>query len=249
MNADRLSARLLAVAELAGEGGCIADVGCDHGLLCIHLVRRGSFEKAVAMDVLKENRIAAVGNVKKYGLEERIAVRSSWGLRELEPGEADTLVIAGMGGKTLLGILEDRPEMARSFEKMVLQPQSEIPEVRRTLRLQGFFAERECMVLDGGKYYPMMQVHLRKREEMSDHGGIRPELADAFGAGLLKQRDPVLKSWLEREQSLKKRALESLERNTGVLSLSGERDERNEMRHGELEAELGLLKEALELYS
>ena len=49
----QLSQRLLAVADLASAGHCLADVGTDHGYIPIYLMEKGNYERAIAMDVRK----------------------------------------------------------------------------------------------------------------------------------------------------------------------------------------------------
>lgn len=94
-----------------------------------------------------------------YGMEDYIQTRLSDGVAALKPGEADTILIAGMGGGLVKHILESGRVICEQAHGLVLQPQSELPKVRRFLMENGYVTEREEMVMEDGKYYPMMRVH------------------------------------------------------------------------------------------
>ena len=103
----KLSKRLETVASFVPKGSNIADIGTDHGYVPIYLVREGQAEHAVAMDVRKGPLERARAHVAEAGLGSRIDVRLSDGLAGLKPGEADCVVIAGMGGELIIHILEE----------------------------------------------------------------------------------------------------------------------------------------------
>ena len=71
----------------------------------------------------------------------------------LQPGEADTVLIAGMGGNLTKRILAEGKEVLETVKELVLQPQSEIWKVRRWLRENGWKIVCENIVYDEGKYY------------------------------------------------------------------------------------------------
>ena len=183
--AARMSERLITDAGMlggistpvavAGEGvsfgvlnrfRCVADVGCDHGYVSIYLVQKGIAESAIAMDVRKGPLSMAESNIAEYGLEDKVKVRLSDGLSELKEGEADALVIAGMGGKLMISILEKKDLRALGIKTAILQPQSDIPEFRQYLRGKGYLIENEKIVLEDGKYYFPMRVQITS----SEHG-------------------------------------------------------------------------------
>ena len=74
-------------------------------------------------------------------------------MEKLEPGEVDTLMIAGMGGPLMIDILKARPEVLEKVQTLVLQPQSEIGFVREKLAEFGFELVQEKACRDEGKFY------------------------------------------------------------------------------------------------
>ena len=173
----QISKRLEAVASFVEQGSVIADVGCDHGYIPIYLYQKGMIPKAIAMDVNKGPLERAEIHIREYGLGEYITTRLSDGVRALKPNEADAVVIAGMGGALMEKIIEEGEETLKSVSYLILQPQSELAHFRRFLHQKGYCIEQEKMVLEDGKYYPMMKA--RKGRE-----SYAREIDYRFGKGL-----------------------------------------------------------------
>ena len=132
----KLSERLELVLSFVEPGESAADVGTDHGHVPVELVRRTIVKKAVAMDVRKGPLERAEEHVEEVGLSGKIELRLSDGLAKLKAGEADTVVIAGMGGKLTCRILEQGRHVWENWsegkERLILSPQSEQDEAPDT---------------------------------------------------------------------------------------------------------------------
>ena len=152
-----------AIARLVTRGNRLADVGCDHGYIPIALTEAGVIPGAIAMDV-NEGRLSGPEEYIEIGCSTVHETRLSDGLEALEPGEADTLLIAGMGGCLTVDILNARLETVHSMKELILQPQSDIDRVRRCLAENGFLIIQEDMVCEDGKYYQMMKAVPGKME-------------------------------------------------------------------------------------
>lgn len=206
--AIHLSKRLTALANMVTDGNRLADIGTDHGYIPIYLCQTGKIPSALAMDIGKEPLQQAQTHIAEHGLSEQIKTRLSDGMAALQFGEADTILIAGMGGGLVMKILSEGAEKLTGKEELILQPQSEIALVREFLRVRNFQILNEDMILEDGKYYPMMKVSQQKAAEQTK---ILPqEVADAFGPVLLQKRHPVLKEWLERELRTTNSVIEQL---------------------------------------
>lgn len=227
-----LSKRLQAVADLVGDDLVVADVGTDHGYIPIYLLEARKCQKALAMDINEGPLLRAKEHIAEHGLTEKIEVRQSDGVKALSIGECDSVVAAGMGGALVIQIIEDGKEIFRNLKEFVLQPQSELEKVRRYLCENEFCVIAEDMVLEDGKFYPMMKV---KNGPAPWHSIM--ELR--YGKGLLEQKHPVLKMFLEKEVRTKEEILKNLESASGGQI---------EARRQELREEILLAKEALEVY-
>ena len=137
----QISRRLQAVAGLASTGMVLADVGCDHGYIPIYLLLKKRIPRAIAMDVNQGPLLRAEEHIRAWGLEKYIETRLSDGLCALAPGEAQCIVIAGMGGPLMEKILtegEDRAKAARELiETADMQP-GQIPQISVRKRLLYF---------------------------------------------------------------------------------------------------------------
>lgn len=224
-----LSKRLLAVAGLAGSCKTVADVGTDHGYIPVHLVLSQQAEKAIAMDVNSGPLRRAEEHILQYGLEKQIETRLSDGLAALKPGEADVIVAAGMGGALMQRILAQGRELAQKAGRLVLQPQSEVMAFRQFLFTGGYQITAEDMVLEDGKFYPVIAaqyigcekdaaplslVH-ESQHNPEDSSILRQShrIACKFGPILLQQRHPVLQQFLLRQQQQKQKILGQLQAN------------------------------------
>ena len=226
----RLSKRLHAVASLAGACNTLADVGTDHGYIPVYLVGCKRAKRAVAMDINPGTLQRAQEHIEAYGLQALIETRLSDGMAALQVGEADKIVVAGMGGNLMQRILKQGEAAARAAQGLVLQPQSEIAAFRGFLWENGYRIVEEDMVCEDGKYYPMILAkHMGKAEPLG-----RAECK--FGPVLLQKQHPVLKEYLEWQRKMKEGVLEKVK---------GEARGNVEGRVRELEEELKDIGEAL----
>lgn len=200
----RLSKRLETVASFVQEGSNIADIGTDHGYIPIALVMNGITESAIAMDVRSGPLERARRHIKQYHLEDKIETRLSDGVDRLEAGEADTVIIAGMGGELILHIMEEGRRLWKEVKQWIISPQSELDKVRSYLKEHGFCIAAEAMVEEDGKYYTVMDVRPGEMGDMS-----QAELH--YGTCLIKENNQVLKKYLEKEWNQMKKIEEQLQ--------------------------------------
>ena len=193
----QLPKRLETIIERMPDAGCLADIGCDHAYVAIEAVRRGRAARALACDVRKGPLQQAAEHILCAGLAGKIETRLSDGLEKVAPGEADTVVVAGMGGPLMERILQGR---LGDFAHFVLSPQSEIPHFRRFLLAEGMQIDEETMLIDEGKYYVILNVSQRAAAAASDSMYVTEE-DFLYGGRLLHRLDPVLKSFLEKEKT------------------------------------------------
>ena len=146
-----------AVASMVTTGGILADIGTDHAYVPIALVQRQKIKGAIAMDINEGPLARAQEHIRAARLEEYIQTRLSDGAEALLPNEADSILIAGMGGELILHILTEGESVCSTAKELILQPQSEIHKVREYLRQHQYKIEDEDMVCEEGKYYPMMR--------------------------------------------------------------------------------------------
>ena len=147
-----LSPRLQAVLDFC-SCNVLADIGTDHAYLPIAAVGQKICKNAIACDLNPGPLKIAAENISKAGFSGQIQTRLGDGLMPIAPGEADCIVIAGMGGMRIWGILLEGMEQARLAKHLVLQPQHDSVLLRKNLHLAGFEIQDEQLTREkiGGK--------------------------------------------------------------------------------------------------
>lgn len=210
-----LSKRMRAVAGMVPRGYAAADIGCDHGFVSICLVREKICPRVIAADVRPGPLLRAKEHIAQSGLTGAIETVLSDGLEHVPTGPegAQVMIAAGMGGRLTMKILSAHPEKTAGLSWLVLEPQSEVRLVRRWLTENGFIITKEDMVLEDGKYYPVILAANRERVqtgtgetrrlfwEKTEGTGLSDrqmqEARERFGPCLIGEKHPVLISYLE----------------------------------------------------
>ena len=202
-----LSNRLLACCDFVNQGDRIADVGCDHGYLSIHLLTQGIAKSAIASDVAEGPLQSAMRNAHKYGVKNKITFHLSDGVQSI-PRDFDTLVCAGMGADTMMSILDAASWLKDGKYRLILQCQSKRPELRKYLYANGFAIRREILAQDGKFIYPIMEVVYTPGESLSDAEYYITPALRASGS-------PLLPVFLERVTDGLQKTVDGLSRTGG----------------------------------
>lgn len=189
----KLSNRLRTIASFVEAGSRVADIGTDHGYIPIYLLLEGSAEHAIAMDIGRGPLLRAEEHIALYGLNGQIETRLSDGLMQLQPGEADTVIIAGMGGDLMLRILSEGSHVRADVKHFILSPQSEPEAFRRGLEALGLTITAETMLCEDDKYYTVMRA---------EHGSMHysDTYRYRYGDLLIRAKHPVLIDYLKKEE-------------------------------------------------
>lgn len=232
-----LSGRLQAVSQFVTEGSRVCDVGCDHGFVPIYLVQNKISPYVIAMDAKEGPLRQARLHIGQYELEDSIETRLSKGLSSYQTGEADTLICAGMGGNLITSIMEAEKEKTASFRELIFQPQSELAEFRRFLRMQGYCLTEENMIEEEGKFYSVLKAVKCREEtlpyEESEEETWQQRMEDRYGPILLEKKSPVLYRYLELEiricdniaERLRRHGLEAANRRYRYNEISKKRND------------------------
>ena len=166
----------------------VADVGTDHGYLPVYLVVNDIAPKVIASDRGKRPLDSARQLISLLSLENQIDVRLGDGLSVLQPDEAEVICLAGMGGVAIKEIISAGLPLAQAAKRLVLQPQRNVPAVRRFLVANGFKIVAEDLAEDDGFYYEIIAVEPGLME-------LTEQEAD-FGPLLLRDGHPLFKDFL-----------------------------------------------------
>jgi tRNA (adenine22-N1)-methyltransferase len=197
-----LSRRLEAVAAFVPEGARVADVGAGHGLLALWLVASGRARSCVATEADRE-RLARIGDFPSdHPRAGRLERRAGDGLQALRPEDRlDVAVLAGLGAHQICRILAPPWTMTLAIPRLVLQPQSEAPVLRRWLLEAGFRIAGEAMVRDRDRFYTIVTAERGEDRRALWHPRLDPDDVLDVGPCLLRSRDPAVRIYWELQEA------------------------------------------------
>ncbi len=201
-----LSKRLSAIVDMVPQKALtqtVADIGTDHAFVPIKLLLDGKISRAIAMDINEGPLLRAREHIEEEGLTGLIEVRQSDGLKALGCGEAQGVLITGMGGELILSILDGSEAVRRSVDWWVFSPQSKPGLFRHGLEMRQLAITKEIMVKDDGKFYTIMLAvpGTMHYESEADY---------RYGDLLIKEASPVFCEFMRKEEERIDTALASL---------------------------------------
>ena len=146
----KLSLRLKSIANLVDSNDVVADIGCDHAYLDIYLVMNNIVPKTLACDINRKALDMGINNIKKYGLEDKIATKLCDGITGISK-DINTLIISGMGTSTIIKILSN--DNVKNINKVITQSNNDYYELRKYMVNNGFYISYEESIFDKDKYY------------------------------------------------------------------------------------------------
>jgi tRNA (adenine22-N1)-methyltransferase len=187
-----IKGRLKAIADCVNHCDTVCDIGTDHGYIPIYLIKNGICRFCIATDLREGPLKRALFNIKNENLGDKIELRTGYGLFPIGKNEADTVIIAGMGGMLINEILERGKDISRNAKKIILQPMNSCEKTREWLYENGYSIENEVLIKEGNKLYNILETIWDgiKREEDSVYYHI--------GKMLIKKKDPLLGEYIKR---------------------------------------------------
>ena len=213
---NHLTPRLEMILSLVPESRCVCDVGTDHGYVPIALFERGLAKKVIAMDINEGPLSQAQKNIDSFSLSSKIETRLSDGFSNLESSEADTAIIAGMGGELIARIMKTD----KGIKNFILQPQTMHCELREFLYKNGYSIKKEAISRETRKMYVAMYVEKSSSSPLS-------RVECEIGPYLIKHRPLLFEDYVkyrlyEIESILKKMGSATSEKKDEFLSLKDE---------------------------
>lgn len=149
---NMISDRLKSLVKYVDTNDKAIDIGCDHALLDVFLVKNNIVNNIIVSDVSSNALEQGINNIKKYNLEDYIDARVGNGLEVLKDTDnVDTIIISGMGTNTILEILNNK--YLYNVKKLIIQSNRDYYELRRDVVKLGFVIKEEEVIEDNGKIY------------------------------------------------------------------------------------------------
>ncbi|MGE5542288.1 MAG: tRNA (adenine(22)-N(1))-methyltransferase [Bacillota bacterium] len=172
----------------------MADIGTDHARLPVRLVLEGRCGRVIATDASPAALEAAGRTVRAYRLGDSIDLRLGDGLGVLAPGETSTIVVAGIGGLTIVSILAAGIGVARAQRMLVLQPMTHSFSLRRWALENGMGIVEEDLAQEGDRFYQVICLDPSDPSAgFAGATGCPVDIALELGPVLLRHRHALLR--------------------------------------------------------
>ena len=139
--------RIETIYSLIDINDRVVDVGCDQAKLGILLSLRN--QSSIAADI-SEN---VINRAKQDIKTDLIDLRVSNGLENIKEGEADTLVLAGMGTHTIIDILSNTN---LRFKKIITISNNYHDILRNKMNDLNYKVDSEIIIKEKNKYYNLI---------------------------------------------------------------------------------------------
>ncbi len=151
----KINNRLKTIGDLVPLSSYPLDIGCDHALLSIYLVKEKGLSKALASDNKSGPLKKAKENVNFYKVSDKIKLVKAEGLESYTEG-IDTITISGMGGLNINKILDDNKHYLKKINTLILSPNNYSLAVKRKLIKLGYYIENETLVKEKNIIYEIL---------------------------------------------------------------------------------------------
>lgn len=143
--------RIESIYSFIDKNDKVVDVGCDQAKLGIMLAK--SNIKSIASDISINVISRAKEDINKLGYSDYIDLRVSDGLSNIKEGEADTVVLSGMGTYTILEILNNTK---LRFKKVITISNNYHDILRTKMNDLNYKIDRELIIKENNKYYNLI---------------------------------------------------------------------------------------------
>lgn len=162
----RLSKRLKIIYDMV-PNSVVADIGSDHGKLMIALVQSGKVKKGFAVENKEGPFERLRSNLIRYHVNDMITPLFSDGIKDITR-DVSTIVIAGMGGQTIVNILKAHPEKLISVQTIIIDAHTAVPFARREICQMGFAIADEKIVKEDDIFYEVIKFIKAEKAIISD---------------------------------------------------------------------------------
>ncbi len=205
-----ISKRLLTIASLVDNDAIVADIGSDHALLPIYLVKEKIIKKAYAIDNKEGPLQAAIENISEHNVEQSIETRLASGLSNLAE-DVDTAIIAGMGYKTISAIINNDLEIAKRLNNIIIQCNNHISDLRIFLYDNQFKIIEEKIININDITYFILKIQYSQKGNNHKHSLLSNYLLSENNSdyyNYLKERSTYLEQFIEHNENAKKEFIE-----------------------------------------
>lgn len=197
--------RLETIKSMVSKCDTAADVGTDHGYVAEMLLNDNTAKKIIATDLNKGPLNRAIEYLTSKNLSEQCEFRLGSGLKVLSENEAESIIIAGMGGDLIVDILNTSKNISQSAKELILQPMTAIDKLRKYLYDNGFIIVDENIVKEFHHYYFIIKA-------VPGTSKIEDEIYYEISKHLLEKKDDIMLEYLNKTINTNNTIIHNLEK-------------------------------------
>ncbi len=151
--------RIKQISSLIDKCQCVYDVGSDHALLAIDLLKTRKVKQVVNIEKNWQPHNAGKANLAKNHLTTKTINVLNDGLKNITSKvfvQPNCIVIAGMGAKTIIDILKTKDQKLNKDIKYYLEANCDVDELRKYLAKEKWEILWETTCLDRTKFYQII---------------------------------------------------------------------------------------------
>ena len=149
--------RLMEIANIIDNGKSVIDIGTDHGLVPLYLAKNKISTDILATDISAPS-LKKLEDKLDDDLRKIIKTKVTDGFKGIEAKENQIAVIAGMGGNTIIDIIDKSLDFAKNLDYMILASNIATEKLRDYLVQNNFEILRDFLTFEHGKYYDILKV-------------------------------------------------------------------------------------------
>ncbi len=197
--------RLECIVSMVDKCKTVADIGADHGYAAEMLLKTVICENIIATDLNVGPLNRAKEHLSNVNLKDKCDFRLGSGLTVLKEGEADAIIIAGMGGDLISDIIETSKDIAKNAKQLILQPMTAIENLRRYLFENGFEIIDEKIVKELHHFYFIIKA--KKGTPI-----IEDDIYFEISKILIQKKEPVMIDYINKVIRTNEKIISSLEK-------------------------------------
>lgn len=199
--------RLECIKSMVSKCNVAADIGTDHGYVAEMLLQDNICDKVIATDLNEGPLNRAIEHLTSLNLNSKCDFRLGSGLTVLNENEAETIIVAGMGGELIADIIETSKNIALKAKELILQPMTTGDKLRQYLHENGFKIIDENIVKELHYYYFIIKA-------VPGKDVIKDEIYYEISKIVLDKKDPLMLEYLNKVLNINENIIKSIEKNT-----------------------------------
>lgn len=199
--------RLECIKSMVSKCSVAADIGTDHGYVAEMLLKDSICQKVIATDLNEGPLSRAVEHLTSIDLADKCNFRLGSGLTVLSEGEADAVIIAGMGGELISDIIETSKSIAIHTKELILQPMTTADKLRRYLFKNNFKIVDENIVKELHHYYFVIKAVPGTVIE-------EDEFYYEFSRILIEKKETLMHEYMNKALNINENIIRNLEKNS-----------------------------------